>query len=71
MSKGTDYHTDSREYPLAERSVYHNHDACQIGGRIQPVHRKPGRGAGLLTRELCEECARLTARTDGSCATWF
>ena len=30
------YHTNSREYPPEHRNVYHDHDNCPEGKRIQP-----------------------------------
>jgi hypothetical protein len=55
MAKVSPYHTDSHEYPPSHRNVYHNNDACPDGKRIKPWHRK----AGMGSRPLCKECAKL------------
>jgi hypothetical protein len=57
MAKVAEYHTDSPEYPLKQREVYHDHDDCADGRRIKTLHRKPGRG--FPPRRRCDECIKL------------
>jgi hypothetical protein len=49
------YHTDSPEYEPKHREVYHDHNACPDGKRIEKRHRKDGKGG----KERCKECIRL------------
>jgi hypothetical protein len=49
------YHTDSPEYPPKHRAVYHDHDDCKDGKRIQQQHRKRGTGG----KKRCDGCIRL------------
>ena len=49
------YHTNSTEYPPKHRNVYHNHDNCPDGKRIQAKHKEQGTGGKLL----CDECKKL------------
>lgn len=49
------YHTNSREYPPEHRNVYHDHDDCPEGQRIQPRHRLSGTWGKLR----CKECFKL------------
>jgi hypothetical protein len=55
MAKVAAYHTDSEEYAPQHRNVYHDHDDCPDGKRIQAKHRKSGTGGKLR----CKECAKL------------
>lgn len=57
MAKVAEYHTESPEYPLKQREVYHDHDDCADGRRIKTLHRKPGRG--FPPRRRCDECIKL------------
>jgi hypothetical protein len=55
MAKVSAYHTNSDEYPPKHREVYHNHDDCPDGKRIQAKHREDGKGG----KSLCKECDKL------------
>jgi len=55
MAKVSAYHTNSQEYPPTHREVYHNHDDCPDGKRIQSKHRENGTGG----KPLCKECSKL------------
>jgi hypothetical protein len=55
MAKVAAYHTDSEEYLPKHREVYHDHDDCEDGKRIQAKHRKPGTGG----KERCKVCIKL------------
>jgi hypothetical protein len=55
MAKVSEYHTNSPEYPPKHREVYHNHDDCPDGKRIQTKHRENGTGG----KPLCKECSKL------------
>jgi hypothetical protein len=55
MAKVSAYHTNSPEYPPKNREVYHNHDDCPDGKRIQAKHRENGTGG----KPLCKECSKL------------
>lgn len=55
MAKVAAYNTDSPEYPPEHRNVYHDHDDCRDGRRIQAQHRKSGTGG----KQRCMECTRL------------
>jgi hypothetical protein len=55
MAKVAAYHTDSQEYPPSHREVFHDHDDCPYGSRIQPRHRQSGTG----NKPRCKECIRL------------
>lgn len=47
------YHTTkSKRYPMND-GIYHNSEHCPSGGRIGPIHRKPGKGK---QRRLCDLC---------------
>lgn len=54
MTKVRPYHTVEPELP-PERNVYHDHDNCPDGQRIEPRHLRYG-DAG---RPLCKLCAKL------------
>jgi hypothetical protein len=56
MAKVSPFHTDSEEYPMAHREVYHDNDACYEGKKIFPEHRQGGTGG----KPLCEICAGLS-----------
>ena len=53
MSKVYPYHTNSTEYPPEHRNVYHDHDDCENGKRIQQEHREAGTGGKPRFRVLC------------------
>jgi hypothetical protein len=55
MSKVPAYHTNSLEYPPEHRNVYHDHDDCFEGKKIQQKHRENGTGG----KDLCKECKKL------------
>jgi len=55
MAKVPAYHTNSPEYPPKHREVYHDHDNCPDGKRIQAKHRENGTGGKLR----CDECKKL------------
>jgi hypothetical protein len=55
MAKVAPYHTNSLEYPPEHRNVYHDHDNCPDGKRIQAKHRENGTGG----KTRCKECVRL------------
>jgi hypothetical protein len=54
MAKVNPYHTDTEEYP-PERNVYHDHNDCPDGRRIEQEHWQSGTGG----RPRCKECIRL------------
>ena len=56
MAKVSPFHTDSEEYPMAHREVYHDNDACYEGKKIFHEHRQGGTGG----KPLCEVCAGLS-----------
>ena len=56
MAKVSPFHTDSEEYPMAHREVYHDNDACYEGKKIFPEHRQGGTGG----KPLCDVCAGLS-----------
>jgi hypothetical protein len=49
------YHTDSPEYPPKHREVYHDHNNCPDGKRIEQRHRKDGTGG----KYRCAECVKI------------
>jgi hypothetical protein len=49
------YHTNSMEYPLNRREVYHDRDDCPDGTRIKREHRENGTG----NKKRCDACIRL------------
>jgi hypothetical protein len=55
MAKVSAYHTNSPEYPPKHREVYHNHDDCPDGKRIETKHREDGTDG----KPLCKECSNL------------
>lgn len=55
MAKVAPYHTNSLEYPPEHRNVYHDHDDCPDGRRIQAKHRESGNGG----KTRCKECVKL------------
>jgi hypothetical protein len=55
MAKVAPYHTNSIEEPPEHRRVFHDHDDCKYGKRIEPKHREKGEGGKLR----CDECIRL------------
>jgi hypothetical protein len=55
MAKVPPYHTTTPERPYGERDVYHDHNDCPAGRRIEPQHRRPGTAG----RPRCLDCARL------------
>lgn len=55
MGKDPAYHTNSAEYPPKHREVYHDHNDCPDGKRIQQKHREPGNGG----KPRCDECKKL------------
>jgi hypothetical protein len=54
MAKVPPYHTNSPEYPPRERNVYHDHDDCPDGRRIEEQHKRAGTG----NRSRCDECIK-------------
>lgn len=55
MGKVYAYHTDSPEYLPQHREVYHDHDDCADGKKIEQKHRKAGTG----NKKRCKVCERL------------
>lgn len=55
MAKVAAYHTNSKEYPPEHREVYHDHDDCKDGKRIQEKHREYGTG----DKPRCKVCIDL------------
>lgn len=55
MAKAPPYHTNSPEYPPQHRNVYHDHDDCPDGRRIQLRHRESGTGG----KPRFKECIKL------------
>jgi hypothetical protein len=55
MAKVSPYHTDSEEYEPKHREVYHDHDDCYEGKKIQAKHRKNGTG----NKPRCKVCINL------------
>lgn len=55
MARDPAYHTDSEEYPPKHREVYHDHNSCPDGKRIEQKHRKDGTGG----KKRCDECIKL------------
>jgi hypothetical protein len=55
MTKVAPYHTNSLEYPPEHRNVYHDHDNCPEGKKIQSKHRENGTGG----KPRCKECIKL------------
>ena len=55
MAKVNPYHTNSEEYPPTHRNVYHDHDDCPYGKKIEQKHRVDGKG----DRPRCDECKKL------------
>lgn len=55
MATDPAYHTNSPEYPPEHREVYHDHNNCPDGKRIQPKHREKGTG----DKKRCKECIKL------------
>lgn len=54
MAKVPSYHTTSIEYPPKERNVYHDHDDCPDGKRIELRHRV----SGQAERPRCDACIK-------------
>lgn len=55
MAKLAPFHTNSEEYLPKHREVYHDHDDCSEGKKIQATHRESGTGG----KKRCEICIRL------------
>jgi hypothetical protein len=55
MANDPKYHTDSLEYPPENRNVYHDHNNCSEGKKIEQKHRKDGDGG----KERCKMCIKL------------
>jgi hypothetical protein len=55
MAKVYPYHTKSQEEPPEHRSVYHDHDNCPDGKRIEAKNKE----AGSAGRPRCKECIKL------------
>jgi hypothetical protein len=55
MAKVPPYHTITPEKPYGERDVYHDHNECPAGRRIEPQNRRPGTAG----RPRCLDCASL------------
>jgi hypothetical protein len=55
MARDPAYHTNSPEYPPEHREVYHDHNNCPDGKRIQPKHREQGTGG----KKRCKECIKI------------
>jgi hypothetical protein len=55
MAKVPAYHTITPEKPYGERDVYHDHDNCPAGRRIEPQNRR----RGTANRPRCEDCIKL------------
>jgi hypothetical protein len=56
MATVAPYHTNSKEYPEAEREVYHDKDTCPDGKRIKSWHRENGTGG----KRKCKECPKVS-----------
>jgi hypothetical protein len=54
MSRVRPYHTALPARP-PEHDVYHDHDNCPDGRRIEPAHLRAGTGG----RPRCQECLKL------------
>ena len=54
-ARASRYHTNSMEYPLNRREVYHDRDDCPDGKRIKREHRENGTG----NKKRCDACIRL------------
>lgn len=55
MAKVAAYHTITPEKPYGERDVYHDHDDCPTGRRIEQQNRR----TGTANRPRCEDCIKL------------
>jgi hypothetical protein len=55
MAKVNPYHTNSHEYPPKHREVYHDHDNCPDGKRIEYKHKESGTGG----KPRCDACIKL------------
>jgi hypothetical protein len=55
MAKVSAYHTNSVEEPPKNREVYHDHDDCFEGKKIQKKHWENGNGG----KPRCKECIKL------------
>lgn len=54
MARVQPYHTVEPELP-PERNVYHDHNDCPTGRRIEPRHWRQG----SANRPRCKDCIRL------------
>ena len=52
MAKVAPYHTVTPEKPYGERDVYHDHDDCPAGRRIEPQNRRVGTACSSALRRL-------------------
>lgn len=55
MAKVDPYHTNSIEEPPEHRQVYHDHDDCYEGRKIEPRHKESGTGS----KQRCKVCITL------------
>jgi hypothetical protein len=55
MAKVSPYHTNSIEEPPEHREVYHDHDDCFEGNKIQKKHWESGDGG----KPRCKQCIKL------------
>ena len=55
MAKVPPYHTNSEESPPEHREVYHDHDDCYEGKKIEAKHWESGTGG----KERCWVCISL------------
>jgi hypothetical protein len=55
MAKVAPFHTNSPGYPPKHQELYHDHDNCEGGKRIQPKHREKGTGG----KKRCEVYIKL------------
>lgn len=50
------YNTNSLEYPLKHRNVYHDKNTCPDGKRIKKEHLVQGKSG----KSHCEECLKVS-----------
>ena len=55
MAKVKPYHTTTDEAARNQRNVYHDHDNCPDGKRIEPKNKRDGTD----NRPRCDECKKL------------
>jgi hypothetical protein len=55
MAKVPPYHTITPEKPYGQHDVYHDHDDCPEGRKIERKNWRPG----MDGRDRCEDCISL------------